>query len=236
LEALLNARIGKWKAPPAAVPVPRYPKPSHSGLTVFYVDKPGAVQTTIRFITPAPPYSHPANVRYAALGELLGGTFTSRLNTNLREVHGYTYGAGAHFVMDPKVGYFIAVSDVRADVTGASIKEFLSEFKRIDSGDVTPAEVAKVKATMRDAVVASLSELGSLTGTAEEMALDGRSFAGLQQDLAQTMKLDAAELNRLAKGSIDTNRGVLILVGDKATILAQIKGLGLPEPVEAHAD
>jgi zinc protease len=104
---------------------------------VVLVDKPGAVQTVIRFYLPAPAYQDAGRVPRTLLNTILGGSFTSRLNQNLRERNGFTYGAGSRFLAEPQVGYFVATSNVQAVVTGAALREFLHEFAAIRSGDVS---------------------------------------------------------------------------------------------------
>ena len=161
---------------------------------------------------------------------MFGGTFTSRLNHNLREDKGYTYGAGSRFQLDPVTGTFVASSDVRADVTGPALKEFLSEINKIRGGDITEAEALKATSTMRSESVQALQGLGGLIGTASGLYINGLPFESLNADLANTSKITAADINAIVHNAIDFEHGVLILVGDKDLILKQIESLGLPTP------
>ena len=167
---------------------------------------------------------------------MLGGSFTSRLNQNLREDEGYTYGAGSSFAMDPNVGYFIAAAQVRADVTGASVEQFLAEFDRIATGDISAAEVSKAAATIRLEQVNSLESIQGLVAEAMALKTVHRPFTALTQDEKALSAISPNQLNALAKTAIDYKHGVLVLVGDKTTVLPQLKGLGLPDPVEVKAD
>lgn len=228
----LERALGKWTGVRTPVSKPTYPEPANKTLRVAIVDRPGAVQTVVRFVLPAPAYTSPDREGLSSLGTLLGGGFTSRLNQNLREAKGYTYGAGSRFVFAPNLGYVVASSSVRSDVTGPSIKEFLYEFKRLSGGDVTEPEAGKAASTRRSDIVAGMGSLTGLLSMAASYELNGRPFSALSDDLKKFSALKASDLNSLAKTALPLDRGLLILVGDKAQILKQIEGLGLPTPVE----
>ncbi len=230
VRASLERALGKWQGTRMPVQKPAYPEPANKNLRVVIVDRPGAVQTVVRFVLPAPAYGDPNREGLASLGTLLGGGFTSRLNQNLREAKGYTYGAGARYIFAPNLGYAVATSSVRSDVTGPSIQEFLNEFKRLSSGDVTDPEAGKAAATRRSDVVESMGSLTGLLSVAAGYELNNRPFSALAEDLRAAQALTSANLNQLAKSALPLERGLLVLVGDRATILKQLEGLGLPKP------
>ncbi|HLQ36268.1 MAG TPA: pitrilysin family protein, partial [Planctomycetota bacterium] len=238
---VLDQTLGDWPLGPELARVPPDLGASRSeALRVVIVDRPEAVQTVIRFIAPGPRYGEPQRLRLQLLNTLLGGSFTSRLNQNLREHHGYAYGAGSSFSMAPYSGHFEAAASVKADVTGAALQEFLAEFARLthgDGGDVTPAEADKARATVRTEFVQTFGSLHGVLAAAGERTLNGLPFATLAADLAQVDTITAAELNALCKQALPIEQGVLVLVGDRQTILTQLKDLGLPPPTEldAHA-
>jgi predicted Zn-dependent peptidase len=209
--------------------------PAHDKLRVALVDHPEAVQTVIRFMMPGPTHGDERRVPLEMFNTLFGGSFTSRLNQNLREAHGYTYGAGSGYSMGPEVGYFSASADVKADTTGASIKEFLGEIDKIRKGDVTDEETEKARATLRTEAVQSFQGLSGVVGLASGLLRNGLGWDALAKDAARLEQVKAEDLNKLAKGAIPLEQGVLVLVGDKKLILEQLKGLGLPEPVELDA-
>ena len=128
-----------------------------------------------------------------------------------------------------------AGADVTAKVTGASLREFLSEFARLSGGDVTPDEVGKAREIVKNGAVEGFSGLSGILATATSYAELGAPFETLGEDLAAQSSLDAAALNASAKTAIALDRGVLVLVGDKATILPQLKETGLPPPVEVDS-
>lgn len=236
----LDAALGDWKNAQGA-PVggsqggfetPR----AGDKMRLAIVDRPGAVQTVIRFAMPGVKYSDPSRVQRQLLGTVLGGSFTSRLNQNLREKHGYTYGARSTFVMEPSAGSFVANSSVKAEVTGPALKEFLGEIARIRGGDISDEEAGKVRETVRNNTVSAFEGLQGMLGTNARLIEAGLPLDTVGKDLAAMEKVKAGELNALAKPAIPLEQGVLVLVGDKGLILEQIKGLELPEPMMLDAN
>ena len=234
LKKQLDTSLGIWSAPPGAQPpaAPVFPPLAHEQLRVVLVDRPDAVQTVIRFLMPAPPYASPNRQELDLLGTILGGSFTSRLNQNLREAKGYTYGARCSYVMDRWLGYFAAEAAVRADVTGPAVSEFLKEFQAIRGGDIRPAESEKAQATAHMALIQSLAGLSGTVSHAITLILNDRPFTQLADDLAEMRTITADQLNQLARDALPLEQAVLVLVGDKRVITEQLKPLKLPPPEE----
>jgi zinc protease len=230
----LETAFGGWKNPAGntAADKPELGPPANDKMRLVLVDKPGAVQTVIRFYMPGPKFDHPQRLHYDLLNTILGGSFTSRLNQNLRERNGFTYGARSQFVMTPTAGYFYAGSDVGSEVTGAAITEFFNEFNAIRSGDVTGEETRKTRETNRMKMIQSFQGLGGLIAIAQTLEMNGLPFQSLGEDLSTIAAATEADLNGLAPAALPLDKALLVLVGDKATILEQIKGLDLPEPEE----
>ncbi len=204
---------------------------SGAGLRVAVVDRPGATQTFVRFAAPGVKMADASRVQRELLNTTLGGSFTSRLNQNLREDHGYTYGARSNFDMRPSTGAFTAGASVKADTTGAALTEFLKEFNRIRAGDLSDAELAKAQETQRSDTVRSFGQLSGLVNAAATLQAAGLPYETLAADFAAIDKATAAQLNALAKTAVNYDQGVLVLVGDKALILEQLKSVqGLPAP------
>jgi predicted Zn-dependent peptidase len=190
----------------------------------------------IRFEAPGVTYADPNRVKLRLLNTLLGGSFTSRLNQNLREDHGYTYGARSRFQMEPSAGAFYAQASVRADATGASLREFFKEFDRLRAGDVKDEEAVKVRETLRNDTIRPLSRLSGLLAEAAIVVQNGLAFDTMAKDLASMERVSSQDLNALARPAFPLERAVLVLVGDKTVIkeqLAQVsKDLELPPPTE----
>jgi predicted Zn-dependent peptidase len=237
-QAALEKAFGDWQGERGATAEARDLSPAaHQGMRVVIVHRPEAVQTVVRLYAPGPRYRTPERLRYQVLATVLGGTFTSRLNQNLREQHGYTYGAQASWSMAPQSGWFGAGADVRTDVTGAALKELLAELLRIKTpeGQVTADELKKAQQTMRTGIVEEAATLSGLVGTAAELVLNGMPFTTTRDDLAALTAMTLAEVNTLARTAMPLDASVLVLVGDREAIVKQLQPLGLPAPIELDA-
>lgn len=239
----LSANGADWKGDELSLPKNSFKPATTLGVTesagrkmrVVIVDKPDAVQTVIRFFMPGPKYTTPDRVRLEMLNTILGGSFTSRLNQNLREDKGYTYGARSSFNMAPAIGYFSAGADVQAEHTGAALKEFYAEFKRLRGGDVSAEETEKARESNRMEVVQSFQGLSGLVATAELLDQNGLPFSTLGDDLAKMSQIKADDLNSIASSAIPLDQALLVLVGNRKLIESQIGDLDLPTPEQLTA-
>ncbi len=246
--ALAEKHFGAWKAASGAQSGKSdfaFHAPEKPGLRVYLVDRPGAVQTMIQLRAPSVRYADSSRVGLGLFNTILGGSFTSRLNQNLREDHHYTYGARSGFSLAPSLGQFTAGAAVQSEVTGPALKEFFYELSRIRQGDITPDEASKAQATGRDDTVSVFGTLAGAVGQASELAGNHMSWTTVAEDYAAIASGTAESLNAIARGSIDMDNAVLVLVGDKKLVLEQLKSpefaryqvknpefqLSLPEPV-----
>jgi predicted Zn-dependent peptidase len=181
---------------------------------------------------PGPTYADPNRTRLELLNTILGGSFTSRLNHNLREERGYTYGARSSYAMNPSAGYFAASSSVRADVTGDAVAQFLKEFAGIRGGDISDGEAKKARASRRMDMIQAFSGLRGILDAGTTLVRNGRPFTELGEELQAVARSTATELNRLANDAVPLERGLLVLVGDEDVIRSQLDTRELPEPIE----
>ena len=214
---LVEARFGGWAAAPVpALPTPAPPAPAPRAIAI--VDKPGAPQSVIRIGNVGLPRSTPDYYAIQVLNTLLGGSFTSRLNQNLRETHGYTYGASSFFEMRRLAGPFRAGASVGTAVTDSAVVQFLLELRRVRDEPVPQGELAKTR---------QLLALG-LTGDFETTASVAQRFIDvLVNDLpADTWNhyvdgveaVTAADVQRVARATIDPDHFVVLIVGDRKAI------------------
>ncbi len=228
-KSLLGAKLAKLKgAKPATYQ--SFAAPSVSTSRLVIVDRPNAVQTVIGLYFPGLKESDAEAIPLDAVTTILGGSFTSRLNQNLREDKGYTYGAGASMTANASLGYLRLSSSVRTDVTGASLKEFIKELDRIQSMDVTETEASKAGKLIRTNVVTGYGSLNEIVGTALGLEATGTTQAKQDAKLVAISKLSAAQLNAIGKRMYNRSNSLIVLVGDKKAILEQIKGVDLPKP------
>jgi len=229
LKSLLNARLGRWSSnvTPADSPMPR---PRTTGQRLLIVDRPGAVQTVIRILMPTEAFSSPNRHALTELGVAMGGTFTSRINRNLREDKGYTYGANLSYAFSKPVSYLVAATSVRSDVTGASLKEILGEIQKVRDGDLTEDEASKARNTVRMDLVSSVSTIQGLVATAIAHVENGIPIQQISSEMAKFSNVSLTDLNSIAKTGIPIDKAIIVLVGDRNQIEQQLGSLALPKP------
>jgi zinc protease len=225
VKQLAEKYFGKWTGSftrPSAPPVKQ-----NAARGILIVDKPGAPQTAMRFATVAVPRSTPDYVPLEVMNTALGGLFSSRLNMNLREEHGYTYGAFSVVLYRRAPGPFIAVAGVRTDVTAPAVRETFTEIDRMRSTDLTPEELTMAKNAF------SLSLAGKFETTAQTAETVGELFIyDLPLTYYQSLpsKIDAVsapEVKRVATQYLRPESMVVVAVGDKAKIEPELKKLDL---------
>ena len=204
---------------------------------IYLVDVPKAAQTEFRV-------GMPTNVFYDATGAFyrlgllnytIGGDFNSRLNLNLREDKGYTYGASSSFTGDEYQGDFTFSSGIRADATDSALTEVIKELKNFGAAGLTDDELAFTKSSIgqRDA---RAYETGAQKAAFVGRILEYNLPANYVETQSSILKnIGKPELNALAKKWFDVTKMNILLVGDKAKILPGLQKFGY-EIVELDAD
>jgi predicted Zn-dependent peptidase len=201
------------------------------------VDRPGAPQTVIYLLRTVPSAEGADRATRACVNTLFGGSFTSRLMQNLREKNGFTYGASSAFVYDGSRTAFVASSSVQTAVTGAALTEFRNEFQKLASAGVEAPEVAKSIRTTRRNFVENAETVGGLTATVIDFASNGRPVDSLGRDIDALAVVTPEQVNALAaSGLFRWDDMMIVLVGDRATVLPQLKTAGIPEPVAVDVE
>jgi len=224
---LLETNFGGWRpqgAAPrhAALPAP----PAPPARQVYIIDKPGAAQSQIRIGSVAVPRSTPDFFPIQVMNTVLGGSFSSRLNLNLREKNGYTYGATSLFDMRSAAGPFVAAAGVQTDKTADALKEFFNELTAI--GKPVPAdELARAKHYVSLRFPSGFETTGDIS-TRLEQAL----VYHLPDDYFSTyvQKIEAvtvADTLRVATKYIQPARLAVVIAGDRAAIEPGIRALNL---------
>lgn len=233
VRAVLEPLFGGFRRSDQATPVNSNPGGlrfvPRDSLKVVVVDRPDATQTVIHFAMPSVTLADPKRVSLEMLNIILGGSFTSRLNQNLRERNGFTYGARSNFALYPSTGCMTATARVATDVTGAALREFFNEFTRIADGDISDEELAKARETFRNETVQSFASIDSMIATTATRLNAGLPPEMIKKDLALADRVKVSDLNELARSMIAPRRGVLVLVGDAAAIKPQIADI-VPNP------
>ncbi len=236
IAAALDARLGAWTPagdePPAA-PAAVTATPGR----IVLVDRPDAPQTVIYVARPVPAPDDDARPVRHCLNTILGGSFTSRLMQNIREKHGYSYGARSSLVQDGSEHLLTARSAVQTAVTAAALGEFRNEFAALASGDVTPDELAKAVRTVRFDLETAGATTSSQAAMLVGLTSDGRPLDATATELAGLSAVALPALNDEARSGLYAWDGLLVvLVGDRAEVLGQLESAGFPAPEIVDAE
>ena len=227
LRPLADQRFGAWKAAgPAAPPFPTRNAPQPGKRQIFIVDKPGAAQSQIRIGLVGVPRATPDYVALDVWNTILGGSFTSRLNNNLREQHGYAYGASSRFDMRRAAGPFQAGAGVQTDKTADALKEFFNELNGMMK-PIPTDELEKAKNYSALSFPGEFETTGQLAVKLEEMAVYDLPEDTFTSYVGQVQKVTPADMARVAKSYLLLDRLAVVIVGDRASIEAPVRATNL---------
>ena len=225
LKELAQRYFGAWSGTTAAPSAPA--APAASSRRIIIIDRGTSPQTALRIGEVGVARNNPDYAALEVMNAALGGIFTSRINLNLRERHGYTYGAGSQFAFRRGPGPFLVGSGVRTDVTAPAVQEIFHELERIRAEPVTAQELGLA----RDSVSRSLP--GDFEANAQTARSIGQLYVyGLADDYYQHLPaaLDAVtaqDVLRVASQYVKPDQMVTVAVGDRARIEPGLSALGL---------
>jgi len=237
LAPLFDQMFAGWKAPagaaattppPAAARVPAKPDAKGTaGRRVVVVDRPDAPQSVIALVRPGVAAADADAAPLVRINTALGGSFTSRLNQDLREEHGWSYGAHSRFSFNKSVGIFSASAAVHTEHTGEALKAMIADIDAITKDGLTDEEVEKTRLIARADLVEAFE---SVAAAAQRLA---RSAAiGLPNDHERKASeaVDAAkkdDLRALAARHVDPANAIIVIVGPRAKIQPQLEAIGI---------
>ena len=231
LRQLVSSLFGHWKKPSTAPAVTHAVSPVPTSARVVLVDKPGAQQTALSVVGMGPRAAHPQAASVDVMNAALGGLFTSRINTQLREVKGYSYGASSGFSMDRDSGQFGIRTSVRTDVTAAALGDMFTEIEGMRAQPMGVAELSRVRN----------AELLALPGLFDTNAVVAGSYAsdwvrGLPPDSIVKLPrklaaVSASSALAAARRYLEPQDLIVVAVGDQAKILPQLEAWGR-QPME----
>jgi len=236
-DAALNklAFLKKWegkKVVRAAEPA----APAIAKTKLYLVNKEKAPQSEIRIGYMALPFDATGDYYKSTLANyVLGGAFNSRINLNLRELHGYTYGARSGFSGTKFAGPYTASAGVRGNATDSSVVEFIKEIKRYAESGITKEELEFTKSSIGQSEALKYETPQQKAGfMARILEYDlGKDFVEKQNAILKN--ITAEEINAIAKKRLPYNNMVILVVGDKAKIYDGLVKLGY-EVVELDTD
>jgi zinc protease len=224
----LEKWLAGWKKTDMKEVLPPNPKPLLTR-KVLLVDRPGSVQTSLMMGNIAIDRRDPDYPAMTVLSQVLGGGSAGRLFRNLREEKGYTYGAYSSFTAVKYPGAWRAYADVRTDVTGGAMTEFVKELQRIRDEPVSAQELDDAKRTIVASFALSLEDPDQLLNYAVI-----RKIYGFPEDYwdtypAKIMAVTPAEVQRVARKYINPETMQIVAVGDGAKIRTALEKYGAVE-------
>jgi zinc protease len=221
LRTEFDARFGKWKG---KAPKPgRLGTPKPAKATIFFVHVPNSAQSEILIGHPGPARNVPDFEATELMAKILGGSFSSRVNMNLREDKGWSYGARGGFSYSRGGSSFAVSSSVRTDVTGPAVLEIAKEIERMRTGAPTPEEL---KREQEGALLAMPTEFATATRTL--FSVRELDYYGLPLDwhVGHQTRLRAADTSSVlaaAQAHLQDSDQVVLVVGDGAVVLESLE-------------
>lgn len=220
---------GPAAAPKLPGPTP-LPPPTHKADQVIFVDKADAPQSVIMFVAPGLTAAAPESMYASRANTPLGGSFTSRLNQDLREERGLTYGASSRMSFSKNPGMFVASASVVVDRTGEALKAMMADINAYTQTGPSDEEAAKSKSLARNDLVEVFESVSQASARLSRNAGVGLPF---DYEVKAAERKDAAskdDLTRLAKTLMDPKKGFILVVGPKS-VLPQLKESGFPDVI-----
>ena len=224
---LVEKALGSWNvAAPSLASLNNKIRPA-SGTRIILVDRPGSVQSSIIVGQGTVGWESPDYFGMQAIAQVLGGGFGSRINSNLREKHGWSYGAFSTFNPLVNAGTFYISSEIRTNATDSAIAESVKEYKRIVE---EPVPAVEARDQLNNVVASFPSSVQTVQGLMARLA--NVVTYGLPLDFYGTYRerlaaVTPADIARVGKSLLTPSAVTVVAVGDLKTIEAPIRALGI---------
>ncbi len=223
MEAAIRKAFSDWKK--GAPPELSQPAP-HTERAVYLVDRPGAVQSTINLGMPVIDPSKPDWDALFLTNVLLGGSFSSRITSNIREQKGYTYSPSSQLSNRYRDAYWVEVADVTTNVTGPAIKEILGEIDRLKAEPPSDKELKGFQNYRAGVFILQNSSRAGITGQLEFVDLHGLPADYLNGYVARVYAVTPQQVQEMARKYLQDDKATIVVVGDKKVIEEQLKPFG----------
>jgi zinc protease len=231
-EKLAKQYFGNWTGTAApAVSIPAAPAPPSTRVVI--VDKPGAPQTMLVALGYGIPANSPDADTLDVLNYTLGGSFGSRINMNLREEHGYTYGASSFFRKYREGGAFISASLVRTDVTGPAAKEMMKEIRNFPENPSSPEELTAAKESSIRSLPGDFETTNAIAGAIQSIFVYDYPLDHYAALPAKFEAITQADIARVAKQYLHPDQLIILAAGDRSKIAAPLADAGVG-PIEVR--
>ena len=237
LLALVTDAFGSWSAVnsgPPAVPVATVPAPPSARLALLH--RPGSAQSELRLGHVSVARSHPDYVHLLVLNMVLGGQFVSRINMNLREDKGYTYGARTSFDARRGPGPFVLQASVQSDATADAIREALREVEEIrGSRPITADELDTGRAALTRGYARNFETAEQVARAAAQLAIHELPNDYYDTFVPRVLAVDEHAATDAARRHLMPDRMLTVVVGDRDRVSAGLESLGFGAPVDLTA-
>lgn len=225
IEAKINNLFGSWQR--GDVPALNYGEPPKASTTTIYlIDKPGAAQSSFRIGAVGVPRSTKDYFALTVMNTILGGSFTSRLNQNLRETRGYTYGAGSRFDMRRAAGPFLASAEIVTAKSDSALIEFMKELKRIR--EAVPAdELSRAKRYLQLQLPGNFETTQQIAAALVPVAQYNLPLAYYNNYVQNVEAVTQPDVARVAQQYINPGSLAIVIVGDRKTIEPALKSVNV---------
>src|SRR6476620_6604079 len=225
IEQKINAVFGGWQR--GDVPQLTYGDPPKAGTTTIYlIDKPGAAQSSFRIGAVGVPRSTKDYFALTVMNTLLGDSFTSRLNQNLREAKGYTYGAGSRFDMRRAAGPFTASAEIVSAKSDSALIEFMKELNNIRQ-TVPAEELSRAKRYLQLQLPENYETTQQIAAALVPVALYGLPLDYYNNYVQNIEAITQADVARVAQQYINPSSLAIVIVGDRKTIEQALKSTNI---------
>lgn len=229
-KATLKAKVEKAFAGWKAGDVSARPLPSAKSIEksrIYIVDRPGSAQSVVSIGQVGVDRNSPDFYALNVMNTVLGGGFTSRINMNLREDKGYTYGARSGFSFRRGAGPFSAGGDIQTAFTKEAVVEFMKELNEIRNGNpVTQKELDYNKQSLIRRFPAGFETVGAISGQLANLVVYNLPDSYFNDYIAKVGSITVDDVNRVAKQYLDPSKMAIVIVGDRKVIEPGLKELG----------
>ena len=226
--SMANRLLGTWSRHERVAPgAPVVDRGSGSGRIVRVVHRPGSVQTEVRIGHPGLPRQVPDYHAVSVMSAILGGLFNSRLNMQLREAKGYTYGAGAGFDMRRGAGPFTARAAVNTEVTVPAVVDTLAELQRMRDSRVEAKELEAARDFLVGVFPLRFETPGAVVGAVAGLAVHGLPIEELTGYRERIEAVDVDAVEAAAQEHLLVDRAAIVLVGDVDAFGSDLEAAGL---------
>ncbi len=223
--SVAERHFGDWSGTGADLPDPDVRPGSDAG-KVHIVARPEAVQSEIRVGHPGVPRGHPDHVPLLVMNAILGGMFTSRLNLNLRERHGFTYGVRTGFGFRRVGGTFLTSTAVATDVTGRAVEEILNELETMHADGASQDEVAIARDYLAGVMPLELQTAGAVADALTELFVHDLPDDWHRRHREALAAVEVGEVARVAHEHLDPAGATIVVIGDPDSIGDRLESAG----------